>query len=263
MIIKPKKSLGQNFLIDPNIIKNIIDLGNITSHDSVIEIGPGTGKLTDEIIIRRPKNILLIEKDKILSENLKTKYENKIEVLNMDILNFNQDNLKNKKSIIFGNLPYNISTQILIKFIISETLFKSISKMIFMFQKDVADRLISKCNEKNFGRLSVIANWRLKINKNFDVSPNCFYPKPKVDSTILTFEPLINYTKFKNPKNLEFITNVFFSKKRKMINKAYNILFKKNLDIAKSLDLDLKFRPSNIDSEKYYKITKEYEKLNI
>jgi len=184
-------------------------------------------------------------------------------VLNIDILNFNQDNLKNKKSIIFGNLPYNISTQILIKFIISETLFKSINKMIFMFQKDVADRLISKCNEKNFGRLSVIANWRLKINKNFDVSPNCFYPKPKVDSTVLTFEPIINYTKFKNPKNLEFITNVFFSKKRKMINKAYNILFKQNLDIAKSLNLDLKFRPANIDSEIYYKITKEYEKLNI
>ena len=111
-MIKPKKSLGQNFLIDNNILNKIIKLVEI-NNNNIVEIGPGTGKLTDEIIIRRPKNILLIEKDKILSENLKTKYENKIEVLNMDILNFNQDNLKNKKSIIFGNLPYNISTQYL------------------------------------------------------------------------------------------------------------------------------------------------------
>ena len=261
MTLKPKKSLGQNFLIDENIIKNIVDLGNITSEDSVIEIGPGTGKLTDEILLRKPNEILLIEKDKNLSENLKKKYNSKIQLINIDVLEFNQHNLKKDKVIIFGNLPYNISTQILVKFIISELLFKSIKKMVFMFQKDVAERIISNYNEKNYGRLSVIANWRLKINKNFDVSPNCFYPKPKVDSSILTFEPIINYAKFKNPKNLEFVTNVFFSKKRKMINKAYNIIFNKNLTIAKKLKLDLKFRPGNISKEKYYEITKEYEKL--
>ena len=124
MTLKPKKSLGQNFLIDENIIKNIVDLGNITSEDSVIEIGPGTGKLTDEILLRKPNEILLIEKDKNLSENLKKKYNSKIQLINIDVLEFNQHNLKKDKVIIFGNLPYNISTQILVKFIISELLFK-------------------------------------------------------------------------------------------------------------------------------------------
>ena len=128
-----------------------------------------------------------------------------------------------------------------------------------MFQKDVAVRIISKVNEKNFGRLSVIANWRLNIEKNFDVPNTCFFPKPKVESTVLTFTPKKNYVKFNNPKNLELITREFFSKKRKMINKVFYNLF--NDDLRNKLNLDLSQRPSNLDSEIYYSLTKEFENL--
>ena len=122
----------------------------------VLEVGPGTGNLTKEILTRNPKKIWVVEKDKNLSIKLSEKYNNKIEVNNSDILTFNENKLCKEKIIIFGNLPYNISTQILVKWILSNNSFHSYKKLILMFQKDVAERIISKVNEKNFGRLSVV-----------------------------------------------------------------------------------------------------------
>ena len=133
--------------------------------------------------------------------------------------------------------------------------------MILMFQKDVADRIVAQNNQKEFGRLSVISSWRLDVKKNFDVSSKCFFPKPKVESSIVSFTPKKKYYHFKNSKNLEHVTRVFFSNKRKMINKPYKNLFKENLDIAKKLNLNLKFRPSNLTHENYYSLTDSYEKL--
>ena len=130
-----------------------------------------------------------------------------------------------------------------------------------MFQKDVAERIISKVNEKNFGRLSVISNWRLNITKHFDIPGSCFLPKPKVESSILSFSPKYKYIKFKNPKSLEHVTRIFFSNKRKMINKAYRSIFGVNYSVSDSLKLDLKKRPGNINLDDYYKITKNYENL--
>ena len=139
MILKPKKSLGQNFLIDENIVKKIVNLGNISNNDSVLEVGPGTGKLTKEILMKNPKKLFAVEKDKILSNKLIEKYKNKIKIFNNDILNFKENKISKKKIIIFGNLPYNISTQILVKWITSEKSFKTYKKLILMFQKDVAE----------------------------------------------------------------------------------------------------------------------------
>ena len=261
MIIKPKKSLGQNFLVDHNIIKKIVDLANLHSNDYVLEVGPGTGNLTNEILNRNPKKIWVVEKDKNLSIKLSKKYNGKIKVNNSDILTFNENKLCKEKIIIFGNLPYNISTQILVKWILSNNSFNSYKKLILMFQKDVAERIISKVNEKNFGRLSVVSNWRLSIIKHFDVPSHCFLPKPKVESSVLSFTPKNKYIKFKNPKNLEHITRIFFSNKRKMINKAYKSIFGVNYSVSDNLKLDLKKRPGNISLDDYYKITKNYENL--
>ena len=261
MINKPKKSLGQNFLNDQNIIKKIIDIGDISENDNILEIGPGTGNLTNEIIKKKPRKILVIEKDKNLSSNLFNRFKDKIEIFNEDILKFDSKKLPKEKLIIFGNLPYNISSQILVKWIISDKLFNSSFKLIFMFQKEVADRIISRTNDKNFGRLSVISNWRFNITKHFDISKSCFFPIPKVESTLLSFEPKKKFIKFDNSKNLEFITRVFFSNKRKMINKAYKNVFKDNKDIAKSLNLNLNERPAKLTCEDYYNLTKSFEKL--
>ena len=262
MVVVPKKSLGQNFLIDESILDKIVKLGEITKEDIIIEVGPGTGNLTKKIIEKKPKYLTVVEKDEKLANLLKIKFKNHINVVNQDILKINIDDyFEDKKIIIFGNLPYNISTQILVKWITNELSFKSYKKLILMFQKEVAERIIAKSNQKEYGRLSVISNWRLNIRKNFDVPKECFFPKPNVESSVISFTPKKDYINFKNPKNLEHVTRIFFLNKRKMINKAYKKLFKNNLKIAKKLDLDLKFRPGNLSCENYYSLTNFYEEL--
>ena len=261
-MLKPKKSLGQNFLIDKNIIKKIVLLNKIKDSD-ILEIGPGTGNLTNEILKYKPKEIILIEKDSSLCQALKDKFKlrNDIKILNNDILSFNIENNINKDSFIFGNLPYNISTQILVKLIKLKVWPPKYKKLIFMFQKEVAERILAKHNSSKYGRLSIIANWRLKVTDSFNISKNCFYPKPKVDSKVLVFEPIVNKNyKIKDINNLEKITQVFFSRKRKMINKGFMKLFKNSVLFSKKLKINLSYRPGEISREHYYKITECYEK---
>ena len=203
-----KKSLGQNFLTDLNIINKIINIKNINKRN-VIEIGPGKGALTDKILKNNPKSLLIIEKDINLYKILKGKYKNNkiIEIYNSDVLNFNFEKLTKNKSVIFGNLPYNISTQILVNLIKSKIWPPNYSDLIFMFQKEVAEKIIGK----SYGRLSVISDYRLNFKSKFEVSPNCLLPKPKVKSLVVHLQPKkSNIYKIKNLKNLEYVTNIFF-----------------------------------------------------
>ena len=261
---KPKKSLGQNFLIDKNIINKIVKIGNIDQNRVVMEIGPGYGNLTEAIISMKPKNIFAVEKDKKLSILLIKKFKSieNFKIINDDILNIiKKQNLENNL-LVFGNLPYNISTQILASLIILEKWPPWYDLLIFMFQKEVADRIIARPNTKEFSRLTVLSNWRLEIKKHFDVSKNSFFPKPKVDSTILSFRPKKNnFLNLQNPKNLEKITQLLFSNRRKMINKNLKKLFNKKPFLLKNLNIDLNKRPGELSNEIFYKIAVEYEKL--
>ena len=261
---KPKKSLGQNFLIDKNIINKIVKIGNIDQNSVVMEIGSGYGNLTEAIISMKPKNTFAVEKDKKLSILLIKKFKS-IEcskIINDDILNIiKKQNLENNL-LVFGNLPYNISTQILASLIMLEKWPPWYDLLIFMFQKEVADRIIARPNTKEFSRLTVLSNWRLEIKKHFDVSKNSFFPKPKVDSTILSFRPKKNnFLNLQNPKNLEKITQLLFSNRRKMINKNLKKLFKKKPSLLKNLNINLNKRPGELSNEIFYKIAVEYEKL--
>ena len=163
--------------------------------------------------------------------------------------------------VIFGNLPYNISSQILANFISYSYSEFSYKKLVLMFQKEVADRILAEENSKNYGRLSILSSWKLNIKKIMDISPSSFFPKPKVMSSLLIFEPKINYIKFKNSKNLEHITNIFFNQRRKMIKKPLNILFKDSNKVIDELDLDINLRPQNLRKETFYKICLIYEEL--
>ncbi len=130
-----------------------------------------------------------------------------------------------------------------------------------MFQKEVADRIISKINTSNYGRLSILSNWKLDIEKVMDISRNSFFPKPKVESTLLIFSPKKNFYKIKNSNNLEMITRIFFNQRRKMIKKPFGQIFKNPNQIAKKLNINLNLRPQNLSLDNYYEITKEYENL--
>ena len=180
-MLKAKKSLGQNFLIDSNIIKKIINVTEINNKE-VLEVGAGTGNLTYEILKKKPKKVYLIEKDNELSTSLKERFGSSVTIHNKDILKLNEKNLSKEKLIVFGNLPYNISTEILCNWILKlDSKQFWFEELILMFQKEVADRIISNFNSTYYGRLSILSNWKLNIKKICDISPNCFSPKPKID----------------------------------------------------------------------------------
>ena len=260
-MIKAKKSLGQNFLIDKNIIEKIIDSVEIKGK-SILEIGPGTGNLTKNILEKKPKKLIVIEKDSELAELLNEDFGNKIKIINDDVLKFDENNLDRNVLTVFGNLPYNISTEILCSWILN---IKNnnfwFNSLILMFQKEVADRIIAEYNTKNYGRLSILSNWKLDIVKICDVKPSSFSPKPKIESSVLIMKPKIDFFNLKDPKNLEKLTRVFFMHRRKMLKKPYNQMFNGCLDAANKLEIDLNLRPQNLNMETYYKLTREYENL--
>ena len=259
-MIKAKKSLGQNFLTDRNvleIITNIIPIKNRT----ILEVGPGTGNLTSFILKHNPKKVFVIEKDNDLAGNLNNIFKDQLTIINDDILNIDESLLFNEKVTVFGNLPYNISTEILSKWIINLKNNFWFDHLILMFQKEVADRIIATVNSSAYGRLSILANWKLYIKKICDIKPECFSPKPKIDSTLLFFTPKKDFYKIENPKNLEKITRIFFSQRRKMLKKPFNQLFNGDHKILDKLIIDLNLRPQNLDFDTYYKLTSEYEKL--
>ena len=260
-MIRAKKSLGQNFLIDELIIDRIISTTSIINKN-ILEIGPGTGNLTKAILKKKPKNLFVVEKDTNLSELLNKNFKNSIKIINEDILKFDEKNLTNEKLTVFGNLPYNISTEILRKWIVN---LKNgdfwFDELILMFQKEVAERIIAKFNTSNYGRLTILTNWKLNVKKICDIYPGSFSPRPKIDSTLLHFTPKEDFFEIKDPKNLEIVTRIFFSHRRKMLKKPFNLIFNNNKDILNKLKIDLNLRPQNLDLNTYYNLTKEYENL--
>ena len=259
-MIRAKKSLGQNFLIDKNIIDKITSTVSIEGNE-VLEVGPGTGNLTKEILKNNPSKMYLVEKDTFLAENLEEIIDKKVKIFNEDILKFDENLLSNNKIIVVGNLPYNVSTEILSTWITKLKNDYWFSDLVLMFQKEVADRIIAQFNTSAYGRLSILANWRLNINKICDISPESFSPKPKIQSSLIHFTPKKKFVEIKNPLNLEKITRIFFSHRRKMLKKPFNQIFNGNNDLLNKLNIDLNLRPQNLDFDTYYKLTIEYEKL--
>ena len=259
-MIKAKKSLGQNFLVDNNVLEKIINT-TIIKDKIILEVGPGTGNLTSLILKNNPKKLIVIEKDNNLAQILEKKFKKKLSIINDDVLKINENTISKEKLTVFGNLPYNISTEILSKWIINLKNSFWFDSLILMFQKEVADRIIADFNTSEYGRLSILSNWKLNIKKKFDIKPDSFFPKPKIDSTLLIFSPKKNFVDIKNPKYLEKVTRVFFNQRRKMIKKPFNQLFNGNKKIIEKLKLELNLRPQNLNFDTYYKLAFEYENL--
>ncbi len=259
-MIKAKKSLGQNFLTDKLVLDQIVNSAKIKGK-TILEVGPGTGNLTTYILENKPKKMIVVEKDIKLTKKINDNFKDKLTVINEDILKINENLLSDEKVTVFGNLPYNISTEILSKWIINLEDNVWFDCLILMFQKEVADRIIAKFNTSNYGRLSILSNWRLNIKKICDVKPASFSPRPKIDSSLLFFSPKKNFYKIKNPQNLEKITRIFFNHRRKMLKKPFNQIFNGDQRILTKLNINLNLRPQNLDFNTYYQLTDEYENL--
>ena len=260
MFIKAKKSLGQNFLIDREVLEKIVSITDIANKE-VLEIGPGSGNLTTYILKQKPKKLYVVEKDDDLAILLKEKFDTEIEIINDDILKVSESNISEQKLSVFGNLPYNISTEILSKWILNIGSNFWFESLVLMFQKEVADRIISEFNNSNYGRLSILSSWKLKVKKILDIKPQSFSPRPKIDSSLLLFTPKENFFELKDPKNLEKITRIFFSQRRKMLKKPFNQIFDNGKEVAQKFGIDLNLRPQNLEPEVYFKLVKEYEEL--
>jgi 16S rRNA (adenine1518-N6/adenine1519-N6)-dimethyltransferase len=226
-----------------------------------LEIGPGSGNLTTYILKKKPKKLYVVEKDDDLAILLKEKFDTEIKIINDDILNVSESTISDQKLSVFGNLPYNISTEILSKWILNIGSNFWVDSLVLMIQKEVADRIISEFNNSNYGRLSILSSWKLNVKKILDIKPQSFSPRPKIDSSLLLFTPKKNFFELKDPKNLEKITRIFFSQRRKMLKKPFNQVFANGKQVAEKFGIDLNLRPQNLEPETYFKLVKEYEDL--
>jgi 16S rRNA (adenine1518-N6/adenine1519-N6)-dimethyltransferase len=259
-LIRAKKSLGQNFLIDREVLEKIANVVQIKDK-TILEVGPGTGNLTSFILKKNPKKMFVIEKDDDLAINLSETFKDQLTIINDDILQVDENLIFKNKVTVFGNLPYNISTEILSKWITQTKDEFWFNNLILMFQKEVADRIIAKFNTSDYGRLSILSNWKLNVEKICDIKPESFSPRPKIDSSLLFFSPKKNFYKIKNPKNLEKVTRIFFNHRRKMLKKPFNQLFNGDQRVLNELKIDLNLRPQNLDFDTYYQLTCAYENL--
>jgi 16S rRNA (adenine1518-N6/adenine1519-N6)-dimethyltransferase len=259
-LIRAKKSLGQNFLIDREVLEKITNVVQIKDK-TILEVGPGTGNLTSFILKKNPKKMFVIEKDDDLAINLSETFKDQLTIINDDILQVDENLIFKNKVTVFGNLPYNISTEILSKWITQTNDEFWFDNLILMFQKEVADRIIAKFNTSDYGRLSILSNWKLNVEKICDIKPESFSPRPKIDSSLLFFSPKKNFYKIKDPKNLEKVTRIFFNHRRKMLKKPFNQLFNGDQRVLNELKIDLNLRPQNLDFDTYYQLTCAYENL--
>ena len=242
------------------MLEKIVSITDIAGKE-VLEIGPGSGNLTTYILKQKPKKLYVVEKDDDLAILLKEKFDTEIEIINDDILKVSEDKISDQKLSVFGNLPYNISTEILSRWILNIGSNFWFESLVLMFQKEVADRIISEFNNSKYGRLSILSSWKLNVKKIIDIKPQSFSPRPKIDSSLLLFTPKENFFELKDPKNLEKITRIFFSQRRKMLKKPFNQVFANGKQVAEKFGIDLNLRPQNLEPETYFKLVKEYEDL--
>ena len=233
-----KKKYGQNFLKDKNILNKIYKLIPFESLN-ILEIGPGDGKLTDKIILKKPNLLTLVEIDKELFLSLNEKYNKykNIELVNSDILKFN---VNRKYQLIISNLPYNISSQILVKI---SLLKNNPDFLILMFQKEFAERIL----DKKLNAINTLVRCFYDITPGFNVSKNCFRPIPKVDSSVLTFKKIRKRIKNNEINNFLYFKRKLFSQKRKSLKRALK-------DYKINGNIDLSLRVENLDLGDFIKL---------
>ncbi len=256
--LKAKKSLGQNFLIDPNILSRIVGSAGILDERTIIEVGPGPGGLTREIVKQPCKELILIEQDErclpYLSP-LKEHFRGTLTLLNTDALTLPIHSLGEAPRKIISNLPYNISVPLLLTWLEHIDSFENLT---LMFQKEVGDRITAASNTSAYGRLSIMAQWRAHIKKAFELPPGAFFPPPKVTSSVLIFTPRhsreeISWT------SLENVTRAAFSQRRKMLRSSLKELVSQPMDLLEKAEINPELRAENLSVQEFCRLAHIYE----
>ena len=247
----PKKRFGQNFLTDEKILEDLVRLINISFEDKVLEIGPGKGDLSENII-NRCNSYYAVEIDRDLFNLLKAKFpENEKSFINADILKLKPSEIMLDDNFrLVGNIPYNISSPILNW---CEKNYEKISDMHFMLQKEFALRCSGNENTSSYGRLSVICKYLYEVEVLKEVSKVFFNPEPKVDSLFVRFYPKYAKIDEKEFQNLKTVTRALFNKKRKKISNSLKDIMRD--DDIKKIDLDLNLRPDELSLDDFLRIS--------
>ena len=249
----PKKKFGQNFLKNKDLLKKISELRNF-DNKLVIEIGPGKGALTEYLLKKQPKKLIAIERDEELKPfllNIQKKYSLNFEILFQDALKYEYSKIKGQKIFLVANLPYHIATTLVIKWLKYIENFESI---IIMVQREVAERLSAKVSTKFYGRTSILVQLHSEVKKIFDVSPENFHPKPKVNSSVIELNPKSNLNF--NYEKVDELLKICFAQRRKKLKNNLNKISNSNLEKIIKSGIDLDLRPQDISIENYVMMSK-------
>ena len=261
--ISAKKRFGQNFLHDKNIIRQIVRASK-PENKNIIEVGPGPGLLTKILLESGTKSILAIEKDESflpILNNLKKESLTKFDFLIADILKVDLDNLIEGNYSVVSNLPYNISVPFIISLVEQEQPVKWES-LTLTVQKEVADRMLADINSKQYGRLSVLIQWRSFIEKICDIKPTCFIPEPKVMSTVIRIRPK-NYIKKPSIRSFQKVVSAAFGFRRKTLKRSLGQLGIDGESLAIKAGINPKLRAQNLTVDNFCDLAKIYEDLKI
>ncbi|MEL7399575.1 MAG: 16S rRNA (adenine(1518)-N(6)/adenine(1519)-N(6))-dimethyltransferase RsmA [Pseudomonadota bacterium] len=253
---RARKRFGQNFLEDDGIIRRIIKSIHPQAGDNIVEIGPGKGAITEHLLASCP-TLKVVELDRDLIPVLLAKFIasypeftiHQHDALKFDFSTFVEDEAEPLR--IVGNLPYNISTPLIFHLL---SYHNKVRDMHFMLQKEVVDRMAAQPGEKAYGRLGIMVQYYCKVENLFDVPPECFNPRPKVDSAIVRLTPYTELPQVaKDPKTLEKLVNVAFQQRRKTLRNSLKQLMP--AELIESLDVDTSARPENITLEEYIRLS--------
>ncbi|AAW70995.1 16S rRNA (adenine(1518)-N(6)/adenine(1519)-N(6))-dimethyltransferase RsmA [Wolbachia endosymbiont of Brugia malayi] len=250
-LLKPKKSLGQNFILSSEITKRIVVLAGNLEDFNVIEIGPGYGALTKEILAHNPKSLLAIEKDSNLvkcHDQLLNEHQGKFRIVEADALYVVEEELIERPVKVIANLPYNISLALFLKWLNKIKLFTTFT---LMFQKEVADRIIARPNSKDYGSLSVLSQLLCDIRREFDIEPKEFFPRPKVYSSVITVKPLPTQRFAVNLEALTKLTRAVFAQRRKMLRNSLQNVTNRTETALENAKLSGNERPKNLTVEQF------------
>ena len=264
--ISPKKKFGQNFLTDKSVVERIISSAGQLENKTILEIGGGSGNLTKYLMKAKPKRLLVVEIDKDYIEILKGVLKSKnVETLliSKDILHTDIYSYFSEPPIIFGNLPYNISTKILAKLLVPADRKKGWEKLLLMFQLEVANRIVAAPNTKQYGRLSLFSQFYSNPSLEFQIPKTSFFPIPKVESALVKFQSNFNNNDKYNGVLFQEIIKKSFQGRRKMIKNTLKNSYKDISTIMKTCNIPENSRPENISLQQFCSLTKELEKSQV
>ena len=261
--IPPKKKFGQNFLIDQSALEKIIFTAGNLENKSVLEIGGGSGNLTKHLLKAKPKKLLVIEVDKDYLEVLSNILDSnsiETELISADVLNTEIYSSFSEPPVIFGNLPYNISTKILARLLTESNAENKWDKLLLMFQLEVANRIVAKPDTKQYGRLSLFSQFYSHPSLEFQISKNSFFPVPKVESALIKFENNFQHNAHYNGVLFQDIIRKSFQGRRKMLRNTLKNSYGDISGIMKLCNIPQNSRPENITLEQFCELTRAIER---